>query len=428
VDEVLETINKLSSSAAVVLAETPRTFDTAQTTVIVTPKKRHKVEEEVTSVAEKVVPQPRRRLSSKGSLSGKKDMKNGVGKKKGKEAGSDGKRQLRSAVKVAEPINGDIMTPLHVDLPVLTVQNLKAISPNSDSLEMATLTPVSDITPLKPTPAVGIFEPSENAVAIDSSILVPLCSPSEMCQNLKGTLSKKIKPSKPDLNDTNSTASSTKLSDVRVSLINHSELLMKNTKVIAKLKVKRRKMFNRTGFPRKKKKKLNSSRESKESKTVDDAVINFTDEKVENKTDGVQKKLTTEQTKTDDVPKKLTTEQTKTDEVPKKSITEQIEQKLNLSRKQKRVNGTVEMAPNSKKRKVDRVLRQKVEEVETVTEESAVEVSVPVPAPIRKRKRSCTIKNTKSKLKSRYQLPLLSMKKFKKSAKEPEKSDRYFLY
>lgn len=400
-EETPETQRILRSSVEDTIEATISRFsnlETGQCSVIVTPKKRHRPEDDESKssdvISEGVIKTAHQRRSRSSSLNKEKDRK-----AKGKK--SD--KVLRSVKKLIDADDPSKTEPLHIDLPLL--EAVKVECPNSDSLEMATLTPITEIkqeSKAAKLPVAGIFEPSDNAVEIDNSILVPLNSPSEMVNDLKGSLSLKAFKSDSVLKmdsksrkiDRNQKAIEN-MKTVRVNLdaLTSSELLINGVQVGRK--VRRRKVINRTGFP--------SSKKKKKKKLVEDVKTVIIDE---------AKAVACENSNLSDKPLsefQKTNSPTETDdEVPLKSvqkISAKIEEKLNAGRilkKRKIVN------PEPKKTKIERVLRQKEE---PVLESKPV---VPVKA-VRKRKLTNTIKNTKSKMKIRYQLPLLSMKKFKKA-------------
>lgn len=565
VDEVIEATITRFSSVSPASSTSTQSLETGQRTVIVTPKKRHRVEEEVvtggkgasttkqgasqaktaggkagvtgrptgspatdkgggkagsTALAREGViksignTEPKRRSGSRSSSLSNKDgkvekasdpkiekVKRTSSKPESKSGRGAEKMQTRSAAKPMESNDPSKTEPLHIDLPLLTIEAIKVECPNSDSLEMATLTPATDVKEEAKSgkqPAAGIFEPSEEAVEIDSSILVPLNSPSEMGNILKGSLSlKKIKVSQPDdavsadphlhkldpkgvvitKNKKGRPKSLQNLKDVRVNLakLSSSEFLLKKADEIKK-KSRRRKFINRTGFPSSKKKKKRIVNLS-EAKTVVGTVILPKEKqvpvRVEKHSERLAEKLALknleesqdsstmgticsdlgENSSFSDRPlsewklgqqlKSAESTATETDdELPLKQamkpttktvqkISSRIEEKLNAGRMLKKRALKRAIAPDAKKAKLERPLRTtKHEEQEVPKDVSVTETIVknasdaPKPAPVRKRKRSSTIKNTKSKMKSRYQLPLLSMKKFK-PAKDEEKAQRF---
>lgn len=387
-------------------------LETGQCSVIVTPKKRHRPEDD--DVKTKVEPggeglvvagQLKRRSSSLNKERDKKLMP--------KVKKSD--KVLRSVRKLIDADDPSKTEPLHIDLPLL--EAVKVECPNSDSLEMATLTPITEIKQESKgakLPVAGIFEPSDNAVEIDNSILVPLNSPSELVNNLKGSLSlKMIKQNDSDHGlrkidkksrkiDKNQKAIEN-MKTVRVNLdaLTSSELLTNGVRV--NKKVRRRKVINRTGFP--------TSKKKKKKKPVEDVktVIASVDEtKPTTESPCENSNLSDKPLSELKTAKIVENSPTETDdEVPlKQKISLKIEQKLNAGRVIKKSGKKI------KAKKIERTLRPK-EEVEAPPVEP-----VKVVPPVRKRKLANTIKNTKSKMKSRYQLPLLSMKKFKKAKLE----------
>lgn len=178
----------------------------------------------------------------------------------------------------------------------ISVENINKI----ENLEMKALSPVAELEMKSPSkqPVAGIFEPSTKAVEIDSSILAPLTSPSEIL-SIKGSLSlKKLKAAnvlseeieaslnKNQLNNQTKKLKNNKtkiikpvknLKEVRVNLekLSTNDLLLKKAAEAVKKKVRRKSRFNRTGFPSSKKKKKKNG--DNEIKTVNDnSVINET--------------------------------------------------------------------------------------------------------------------------------------------------------
>lgn len=331
-------------------------------------------------------------------------------------------------------------------------------------------------------PVAGIFEPSSLSVEIDSTILVPMSSPSEILKVKSSIGLKKLKNSdvlkmvKTERQNENSKGKVTSkymkakkikplrtFRDVRVNLeaIKSTDLLTKAAEQVKK-KARRRKTINRTGFPNKKKKKkvYVDIVGAKLDKTVTETVIppneslELSPKSEKTSTRLAEKRLTKQEDSQNQTTKKLKlTPHENSDLAPidskiKAEETAQGESKQNDEESSGRVcdiedrtvskmedipNGTAKLrrvrkngfqeGDHKKIKTVAKKMEKTLAENEKRTEDE-MGTEIPCVVSVRKRKRLNTIKSTNTSLKTRYQYPLLSMKKFKK-AKEDSRAPRY---